>query len=63
MDAKSKLFNFEDREESYTSNNMHFERHIHWCTKNHLCTSSFMHQEDYQEGSYQEHFCIKDDQI
>ena len=45
MDAKSNFFNFEDREESYTSNCMYFERQIHWCTQNHLWTSSSMHQE------------------
>ena len=44
IDAKSNFFNFEDREESYTSNCMYFEREIHWCTQNHLWTSSSMHQ-------------------
>ena len=47
MDAKSNFFNFEDREESYISNCMYFEREIHWCTQNHLWTSSSMHQEGY----------------
>ena len=33
MDAKSNFFNFEDREECYTSNCMYFERQIDWCTQ------------------------------
>ena len=45
MDAKSSFFNFEDREECYTSNCMYFKREIHWCTQNYLWTTSFMNQE------------------
>ena len=47
MNAKSNFLKFEDREESNTSNCMYFEREIHWCTQNHLWTSSSMHQEGY----------------
>ena len=45
MKAKSNFFNFEDIEEHYTLNCMYFERQIHWCTQNHLLTSSSIHQE------------------
>ena len=47
MDAKYNFFNFEDREESYTSNCMYFVREIHWHIQNHLWTSSSIHQEGY----------------
>ena len=45
MYAISNFFNFEDREEHYTSNCMYFERQIHWCTQKYLLTSSSIHQE------------------
>ena len=41
----STFFNFEDRGECYKLNCIYFEWQIHWCTQNHLWTSSFMHQE------------------
>ena len=53
MDAKFKFFNFQDNVKCYTSNLVYFERPIHWCTQNHLWTSSLgqgtssMHQEGY----------------
>ena len=58
MDAKSNFFNFEDREESNISHCMYFEREIHWCTQNHLWTSSSMHQKDYLMNMFlQIYFC------
>ena len=44
IDAK---YNFEDREKSNTSHCMYFKKEIHWCTQNHLRTSSSMLQEGY----------------